>query len=149
MGHEPWLSKKTTILSPRLDVGKNSEDREQLRMRLATLTSLGLNRQHKDEGGEDSGRHSRRAQTPRRTRNQEVEDAVVQCPRRHKTQQWSQEVHQTHEYTPPFANHLLVAQGRRRRPGERLSSGHQRGSVTRVSLKPLALIISQIRAPAF
>jgi hypothetical protein len=56
-------------------------------MRRTALFSLNLTRRHKHKGGEDSGQHSRWAQTPRRTCNQEAEDVTVQSPRQHKTQQ--------------------------------------------------------------
>ena len=72
---------ETVVLSLGLDIGENSEDREKVGTRRTALFSLDLNRRHKDEGREDSGQHSRQAQTPRRTRNQEAEDAVVQSPR--------------------------------------------------------------------
>jgi len=42
-----------------IDARENSEVGEEVRMRLATLLSLGLNRQHKDEGREDGGSRSR------------------------------------------------------------------------------------------
>ena len=68
---------ETAILSLGLDVGENSKDRGEVGMRRTALFSLDLNRQHENEGREDGGRHSRQAQTLRRTRNQEAEDAAV------------------------------------------------------------------------
>ena len=69
---------ETAILSLRLDIEENSEDREEVGMRHTSLFSLDLNRRHEDEGGEDGGWRSRWVQTPRHTHNQEAEDAVVQ-----------------------------------------------------------------------
>ena len=85
----PWHSKKTAVLSLGLDAGEISEVGGKVGMRLATLLSLGLNRWHEDEGGEDGGWHSRWAKTSRRTRNQEAEDVVVQSPRQHEIWKWS------------------------------------------------------------
>jgi hypothetical protein len=59
------------VLSLGLDVRENLKDKEELGIRRTALLSLDLNRWHEDEGGEDGGRHSRWAQTPRHTRNQE------------------------------------------------------------------------------
>ena len=81
MDHEPWCLKKAPVLSLGLDMGEISEVGGKVGMRLATLLSLGLNRQHKDEGKEDGGSCLRRAQALGRTRNQGVEDVVVWSPR--------------------------------------------------------------------
>jgi hypothetical protein len=83
---------ETAVLSLRLDVGENLEDREEAGMRHTALFYLDLNKWHEDEGKKDGGRHSRRMQTPIHTRNQEVEDVVVPSPRRHETRQRSREV---------------------------------------------------------
>jgi hypothetical protein len=116
--------KKTAVLSLRLDVGETRK----LGKRLATLLSLGLNRRHEDEGGDDGGWRSRWAQTLRHTRNQETEDAVVQSPRQHKAWQQSQKVHRMRVFPLAFTNHFLIVQ--ERRSDERLSGGCQRGNPT-------------------
>ena len=60
-------------------------------------------------------------------------------PRRHKTRQWSLEVHRTHAFPLAFTNYFLIEQGRW--SDERLSGGCQHGNISRVSLVPFVFII--------